>query len=633
MELQPEILIANRYKLIRQLGRGGFSEVWLAEDTTVGLQLAVKIFAPNGGLDQDAQKVFSEEYKSVFSLNHQNLLIPQHLDFYQDMPFLILPYCEKGSLVKKVGSITEKEAWKIIYDVAAGLDYLHKHDIVHQDIKPDNILVTADEHYMITDFGISVRLQSTLRKSVNKAAEAGTVSYMAPERFSAHPKPIFASDVWSLGAMMYELIEGDVPYGNMGGVLQKSGAEIPEIEANVSDELKNIIRQMMSLEPWDRPTADKLVEIARNAIEGKTVPTGVTTEGRQTDIKKDRTIPEQPKSGQQSKSKNKRVTRGLAILSILSGVLLAILFTSRPKTNEDHIDQSYYDTSSVYTDTINTSVEFRVEQISVRTYLGPFSVSATKKVKFAKGNLQFNAAQGTHRCADGTTKQGTWRFAPNQWDYIGYGNENISPTYDGWIDLFGWGTSGWNSGAVAYQPWSTSTSYSDYYPGGNSSNNLTGAYANADWGVYNQIGSDVPGTWRTLTKGEWEYLCNSRPNANNLKGQATVNGVNGFVLLPDDFWSNSGSLAFTSGTNLGWDVNRFSVSQWREFEQLGAVFLPSGGYRSGSFVGSVGLYGLFWSVSQSSSDYAWSLYFNDGNSLMGYSTRYYGQSVRLSQDL
>ena len=148
--------------------------------------------------------------------------------------------------------------------------------------------------------------------------------------------------------------------------------------------------------------------------------------------------------------------------------------------------------------------------------LGPFSVGEGRQVMFAPGNLQFNAAQGTHQCADGTTQKGTWRFAEHQWDYVGdasngnvyhngtkCNNGLISETYDGWIDLFGWGTSGWNSGAVAYQPWSTSKSDSDYYPGGNENNDLMAEYAYADWGVYNQIGSDASNSWRTLTSDEW----------------------------------------------------------------------------------------------------------------------------------
>ena len=107
-----------------------------------------------------------------------------------------------------------------------------------------------------------------------------------------------------------------------------------------------------------------------------------------------------------------------------------------------------------------------------------YKVSDSKRVYFSQGNLQFNAVRGTHAVYGSTTeKPGTWRFAENQYDYIGDSNKNISQFYNGWIDLylFGWGTSGWNSGRKAYQPWATSEVNSDYLHG-----DLTGSLAVAD---------------------------------------------------------------------------------------------------------------------------------------------------------
>ena len=90
--------------------------------------------------------------------------------------------------------------------------------------------------------------------------------------------------------------------------------------------------------------------------------------------------------------------------------------------------------------------------------VGLFSISPTQQVRFAPGNLQYQASTNT------------WRFAEHQWDVIGSDNSDISSTYSGWIDLFGWGTSGWNSGANCYQPWSVSVDDSDYFPGGSPNN-------------------------------------------------------------------------------------------------------------------------------------------------------------------
>ena len=265
MQLQENTLFANRYQLIKLLGRGGFSEVWLAKDNWTHLQIAIKVYAPGQGMDQDGLQDFCGELASVYDLNHSNLLKPQHVDTWQNMPYLIMAYCPSGSCVKRVGKMTEAELWKLIHDVAAGLAYLHEKDVIHQDIKPDNILVDTEGNYLITDFGISTRARSTLRKSViGGNTSGGTTAYMGPERFSRQPAPTKASDIWSFGAMVFELLEGVTPFGEIGGGMQKGGAEIPFINAPVSDALKYTIFKMLSKETWDRPTAATLIEWANN---------------------------------------------------------------------------------------------------------------------------------------------------------------------------------------------------------------------------------------------------------------------------------------------------------------------------------------------------------------------------------
>ena len=228
----------------------------------------------------------------------------------------------------------------------------------------------------------------------------------------------------------------------------------------------------------------------------------------------------------------------------------------------------------------------------------PFSVSATKTVTFSPGNLQYHAANNE------------WRFAPNQTDYIGEANANISSTYNGWIDLFGWGTGN--------NP-TTSTDYEDYQ-------------TFVDWGV-NKIGNDAPNTWRTLTDDEWYYLCWSRPNADKLIGVAQVNGVNGLILLPDS-WTCPSGVTFKSGfyNNYGIeyyaDYQTFGASEWATLEASGAVFFPAAGGCIGSNVDGVQIYGSYWSATQFRND-AGRLYFGSGEAGMDYYDRDNGQSVRL----
>ncbi len=221
---------------------------------------------------------------------------------------------------------------------------------------------------------------------------------------------------------------------------------------------------------------------------------------------------------------------------------------------------------------------------------GEFSVSPTKKVRFSKGNLWYNAMGGSHLCADGTTQKGIWKFAENQWDTIGSSQCNKSEFYDGWISVFSWGTSGWNSGANYYQPWEHSANDPyNYFVGGNQNNDLTGAYAYADWGVYNAIsnGGNEPNQWRTLTKEEWAYLLYKRTNYERLCSYADVNGIEGLILLPDDFVIPDG-INWTAAPLPDYEMylnissrppaipiqNHYTIADWMKMENDGAIFMP-----------------------------------------------------------
>ncbi len=262
MYLQENLLFDNRYRLRKLLGCGGFSEVWLVEDIKVGnKKMALKVYAPDKGLDDDGVQIFSNEFELVFDLNHTHLLRPSHFDVCNRSPYLLMPYCEYGSAAKLVGQTSEEEAWRILHDMAAGLSYLHQQEppIIHQDIKPDNLLRDPLGNYQITDFGISAKVRSTLRRSMKTVASSGTMAYMPPERFSKDNMPIKASDVWAIGTTIFELLTGELPFGEHGGLIQKSGAEIPNIPGQWSDELREIIARCLQKEPWDRPVAQQIV--------------------------------------------------------------------------------------------------------------------------------------------------------------------------------------------------------------------------------------------------------------------------------------------------------------------------------------------------------------------------------------
>jgi serine/threonine protein kinase len=335
MQLKENTLFGehDRYRLIQLLGHGGYSEVWLAEDTQADMKVALKIFAPGKGLDDKGVELFKNEFKLVFNLNHPNLLRPMHFDVYERMPYLIMSYYEQGSSIRLAGTIDEQTAWKFLHDVAGGLAYLHETDppVIHQDIKPDNVLLGGNQSFLITDFGISSKAQNTLRQSIASAASgAGTKAYMAPERFTMGYKPIKASDIWSLGASLYELMTGDPPFLEHGGSVQREDTVISDMSAKWSPELNRIITACLQFQTWLRPTAGFIFELATMHLPVP-VKTKEPNETASSDYRKETVKnPESDiKDEQASKHKKNSASRIAALTVALLLGLIAGFFSGR----------------------------------------------------------------------------------------------------------------------------------------------------------------------------------------------------------------------------------------------------------------------------------------------------------------
>lgn len=201
------------------------------------------------------------------------------------------------------------------------------------------------------------------------------------------------------------------------------------------------------------------------------------------------------------------------------------------------------------------------------TLPGLFSIDEIRSVQFSQGNLQYKASTNT------------WRFANTQYEIIGEENVNISSTYDGYIDLFGWGTSGYNHGAVCYQPWSVGNNPHNYYAYGNQLYDLDNQNGWADWG-YNPIinGGNQENYWHTLSLNEWSYILYSRETPSGIRfAKVYINelSMNGLIILPDDWDESLFWLTHTNQPNAPFTSNPISIEQLNYLESYGVVFLST----------------------------------------------------------
>lgn len=281
-EFKEGDILCSKYQLKKHFDGGGFSSVWLARDLKAGSDFALKIYDDIESMDE-----FRKNFNLVVNLNHSNIFTPKSYDVHNGVPFLVMSYCQNGSASSRIGNMEEEEIWRFAHDVAAGLAYLHnrRKGIVHQDIKPANILIDNDGKFMITDFDISTRQDPTRRMTENQVKQmqdfnygSGTPDYMGAERWPDEKEnyipsktPIRASDIWSFGATLYELMMGITPFGETGGACQKekckklawwkkNGNAIPPIKKKYSKELRKLVRMCLALRTYERPTAQQIAE-------------------------------------------------------------------------------------------------------------------------------------------------------------------------------------------------------------------------------------------------------------------------------------------------------------------------------------------------------------------------------------
>lgn len=260
---------------------------------------------------------------------------------------------------------------------------------------------------------------------------------------------------------------------------------------------------------------------------------------------------------------------------------------------------------------------------SMKALPGRFKIGEDSYINFSSGNLRYNA------------KKNEWGFAEHQYDFLAADNNSIAEDYNGWIDLFGWGTSGYEAMNSKMNPWLNEADVNLYYDG-----NLAGT--NYDWGKTITTRYATTEQWRTLKNTEWGNLITY-----NTHGYAKVNGYKGLVIIPEGFQVPNG-LTFESGiTASNYNTNNYTADQWILMEKAGAVFLPEAGYRSGNstrnfsyqYAMSGTTYGYYWTstyytFNYSSKQQGYYFVFGNGSSVtyQSYTNYYTGCSVRLVCD-
>ena len=338
-------LFDGHYKLMRQLNdRKATVAVWLARDTNTidqnasandessGKLVTLVLCHPIATLDIEDEQRLQDEFDAAHDCHHPNLLPPEEYAIRDETYYLVFPYSETESLCQSIGkNMSDRVTWKLISSIASGLNELHTHQpqIVHDDIKPSNILVYDNEDFVLTGYGI--HFETDLQRIDNHNE---SVAYMAPERFQGAPTPRPESDIWAFGATLYEVLAGTKPFGEHGGKNQWPDTPMPPLP-DQADEIRDLIYACLQADPKKRPTAKQIKEATRS---------------KKLSFKpKKKNQPKQAKAPSDKEKQNKKWPIAVvAIALLLVGVLVYVLIAHRhndgPKgTKEEVVTVNYYE--------------------------------------------------------------------------------------------------------------------------------------------------------------------------------------------------------------------------------------------------------------------------------------------------
>ncbi len=287
-ELQHKLQtqLGAQYRLERELGGGGMSRVFLAEETALGRKVVIKLLPPELAAVLSADR-FQREVRLAAALQHPHIVPLLAAGSAGDILYYTMPFVERESLrarLSREGELPVAEAVRLLREVVDALAYAHRQGIVHRDIKPDNILL-SQRHAVVTDFGIAKALSAAGDSSTLTATgmSIGTPAYMAPEQATGEANVDHRADIYSLGALAYEMLAGEPPFRGttqqaiIAAQLTRHATPLNEVRPAVPAELAAVIHRCLEKRPADRyQHADKLL-VALEPFSAAT-PSGVTAQ-------------------------------------------------------------------------------------------------------------------------------------------------------------------------------------------------------------------------------------------------------------------------------------------------------------------------------------------------------------------
>ncbi len=250
--------ISDRYQIIKSIGEGGMANVYLAYDTILDRNVAVKVLRGDLSNDEKFVRRFQREALAASSLSHPNIVEVYDVGEDNGEYYIVMEYIEGKhlkNLLKKRGKLTLSEAVDIMLQITDGMAAAHDSYIIHRDIKPQNIMILENGLVKITDFGIAMAMNATQLTQTNSVM--GSVHYLPPEQASGQGSTL-QSDIYSMGIVMYELLTGELPFKGDNAVeiaLKHLKEPIPDIREklpNVPNSIYNIIKKATAKNPKNR---------------------------------------------------------------------------------------------------------------------------------------------------------------------------------------------------------------------------------------------------------------------------------------------------------------------------------------------------------------------------------------------